>query len=80
MEIIEKRSRQSEEFQQDKIFSSMRNAGASERTAQQVASSINYHDGITTSEVQNLVIGRLKIREPQAAKQYESHQGKCKSY
>ncbi len=51
----------------------MRSAGISQETAQQVAKTITYHDGITTSEVRNRVIGGIKNQEPQAAKQYESH-------
>ena len=51
----------------------MKNAGVTENTAKAVADSISFHEGITTSEVRNRVIGGIKNREPQAAKQFESH-------
>lgn len=70
---IRKRSGQEEPFRTDKILDSMRNAGVSQEEAKKVASSISYHEGITTSEVRKQVIGGIKNREPQAAKQYESH-------
>ncbi len=73
MLTITKRSGLEEEFRPDKIVNSMRGAGISQETAQKVAASISHHEGITTSEVRNLVIGGIKNREPQAAKQYESH-------
>ncbi|RJP70459.1 MAG: hypothetical protein C4532_09220 [Candidatus Abyssobacteria bacterium SURF_17] len=73
MFTITKRSGKEEAFQKDKILNSMRNAGVAQETAEGVAGSIGYHDGITTSEVRNRVIGGIKNREPQAAKQYESH-------
>lgn len=69
---ITKRSGREEEFRTDKILKSMRNAGISEETAQRVVGGINYHEGITTSEIRNHVIGGIKNREPQAAKLYES--------
>lgn len=77
MQSIRKRSGQDEKFQPDKIVNSMLNAGISQQTAQGVASTINYHEGITTSEVRNQVIGGIKNREPQAAKQFESHPKKA---
>ncbi len=70
---IIKRSGSDEKFQSNKIVSSMRNAGVTEETAKTVAGSISHHEGITTSEVRNRVIGGIKNREPQAAKQFESH-------
>lgn len=73
MQSIRKRSGQDEKFQVNKILNSMRSAGVSQETAQIVAKSIIYHEGITTAQVRNLVIGGIKNREPQAAKQYESH-------
>ena len=62
-----------EEFRTDKIENSMRGAGISQQTAHEIATGIGHHDGITTSEVRNRVIGGIKNREPQAAKLYESH-------
>jgi len=73
MLTITKKSGKEEEFRKRKITDSMRNAGISHDTAQKVADSIIYHDGMTTSEIRNRVIGGIKNREPQAAKQYESH-------
>ena len=73
MHTIVKRSGKEESFQTIKILNSMRNAGIGRETAEMVANTINYHPGISTSEVRNLVIGGIKNREPQAAKQYESH-------
>ena len=73
MNTITKRSGKEERFQTDKILSSMRNAGIGRETAEMVAKAIEYHPGISTSEVRNRVIGGIKNREPQAAKQYESH-------
>lgn len=73
MRIIIKRSGLTEEFRAGKIENSMRNAGVSQVTAQNVADEISHHEGITTAEVRNRVIGGIKNREPQAAKQYESH-------
>jgi hypothetical protein len=70
---ITKRSGKEESFQADKILNSMRNAGVGRDTAEGVTRGIVHHDGITTSEVRNRVIGGIKNREPQAAKQYESH-------
>ena len=73
MKTILKQSGLEEEFRKDKIENSMRSAGISQETAKNVAGSISHHEGITTSEVRNRVIGGIKNREPQAAKQYESH-------
>ncbi|UCC43133.1 MAG: hypothetical protein JSU65_08250 [Candidatus Zixiibacteriota bacterium] len=73
MNTITKRSGLGEKFRPDKIENSMRNAGISQETAQIVAARISYHEGMTTSEVRNRVIGGIKNREPQAAKRYESH-------
>jgi hypothetical protein len=73
MLTITKRSGLEEEFRLGKIANSMRNAGISQETAQSVADSIIYHEGITTSEVRNRVIGGIKNREPQAARQFELH-------
>ena len=73
MHVITKRSGLTEEFRTDKIENSMRSAGVSQETAHRVATDISFHEGISTSEVRNRVIGGIKNREPQAAKQYESH-------
>lgn len=73
MNTITKRSGIEEVFQVDKILNSMRNAGISRETAEMVANAIEHHPGISTSEVRNRVIGSIKNREPQSAKQYESH-------
>ena len=70
---IVKRSGAVEAFRSDKIKRSMENAGITEQTARQVAMSIPFVEGITTSMVRNRVIAGIKNREPQAAKQYESH-------
>jgi hypothetical protein len=73
MSKIKKRSGLEEDFRKGKIENSMRNAGISKETAEAVAGLIDYHEGITTSEVRNRVIGGIKNREPQAAMRYESH-------
>ena len=78
MQSIKKRSGKGEKFQANKILNSMRGAGVSQETAQMVAKGVVYHEGMTTSEVRNLVIGGIKNREPQAAKQYESHPKKAR--
>lgn len=70
---ITKRSGQEQKFQAEKILNSMRNAGVSQEVAARVANGIVFHEGITTSEVRNQVIGGIKNREPLAAKQFESH-------
>ena len=62
-----------ENYQQKKIENSMRNAGISKETAEEIVGRIDYHEGITTIEVRNRVIGGIKNREPQAAMRYESH-------
>ena len=73
MSKIKKRSGLEENFQQKKIENSMRSAGITKETAEEVAGNIDYHEGITTSEVRNRVIGGIKNREPQSATRYESH-------
>jgi hypothetical protein len=73
MSAIKKRSGLEEEFRTDKIENSMRNAGISQITAKNVADGISFHDGISTKEVRNRVIGGIKNLEPQAAKQFESY-------
>ena len=73
MQAIAKRSGKEEAFQVNKILNSMRNAGVGQETAEGVVGGIRYHEGISTSEVRNQVIGGIKNREPQAAKRYESH-------
>lgn len=73
MPIIAKRSGKEEDFRKDKIEKSMRNAGITRETARKVTDSIDHHDGITTSEVRNRIIGGIKNLEPLAAKRYESH-------
>ena len=73
MNTITKRSGKEESFQTEKILNSMRSAGIGRETAETVVRGIAYHEGITTSEVRNRVIGGIKNREPQAAMQYESH-------
>ena len=77
MNTIVKRSGKEEKFQANKILNSMRAAGVSQDTARLVAADINHHQGITTSEVRNRVIGAIKNKEPQAAKRYESHPRKA---
>ncbi|PKK82586.1 MAG: hypothetical protein CVT49_12960 [candidate division Zixibacteria bacterium HGW-Zixibacteria-1] len=77
MLTITKRSGLEVEFHTGKIANSMMNAGISQETAQKVADSILYHEGITTLEVRNRVIGGIKNREPQAAKQFESYPKKA---
>ncbi len=73
MLTITKRSQEVEEFRRDKIENSMRNAGVTRDTAQKVAGEIVYHEGMTTAQIRNRVIGGIKNREPQAAMRYESH-------
>jgi transcriptional regulator NrdR family protein len=73
MQSIRKRSGQDETFQTDKIRNSMRNAGVSQEVTKNITSSISHHEGITTSEVRNRVIGGIKNREPEACRRYESH-------
>jgi transcriptional regulator NrdR family protein len=73
MLTITKRSQAVEEFRKDKIENSMMNAGVSRETAQNVVNDIVYHEGMTTLQVRNRVIGGIKNREPQAAMRYESH-------
>jgi len=70
---IKKRSGLEEKFNKDKIKNSMMNAGISQATAQEISDIIDHHEGITSSEVRNRVIGGIKNREPMAAKRYESH-------
>jgi transcriptional regulator NrdR family protein len=70
---IIKRSGKEETFQPKKILNSMRNAGVSREIAEVVVKDIKYHEGLTTREVRNIVIGAIKNKEPQAAKQFESH-------
>jgi transcriptional repressor NrdR len=70
---IIKRSGKEEEFSKTKIKNSMLNAGISKVTAEAVSESISYREDITTAEVRKRVIGGIKNREPQAAKQFESH-------
>jgi len=77
MNTITKRSGKEENFQVDKILNSMRGAGVSQETARLVAAEIKNHQGITTSEVRNRIIGAIKNKEPQAAKRYESHPRKA---
>ncbi len=77
MLTITKRSGSEEEFRTGKIADSMRSAGISQETAQRVADGIVFHEGMTTSEIRNRVIGGIKNKEPQAAKQYESHPKKA---
>ena len=73
MLTITKRSGLTEKFSTEKIENSMLSAGITRETAHRVATDIGHHEGITTSEVRNRVIGRIKNHEPQAAKAYESH-------
>lgn len=72
-QIIKKRSGQEEAFRSEKILNSMMNAGVSRDIAGKVARGVPYHEGITTLEVRNQVIGGIKNKEPQAAKQYEAY-------
>jgi len=73
MLTITKRSQAEEEFRRDKIENSMRNAGVTQDTAHKIAYEMVYHDGMTTAQIRNRVIGGIKNREPQAAMRYESH-------
>jgi len=68
-----KRSGKEEDFQIHKILNSMRNAGVGEATAEGVTAGIIYHEGMTTTEIRNRVIGGIKNREPQSAERYERH-------
>ena len=79
MLMITKRSGREEEFRQDKIESSMRNAGVTWETASRVAGSISFHEGITTSQVRNRVIGGIKNHEPETCRNYESHPRKARN-
>ncbi len=80
MLTITKRSGAEEEFHTGKIMNSMRNAGISADTARKVTNGIVYHEGMTTGEIRNRVIGGIKNREPMAAKRYESHPKKTRNY
>jgi transcriptional regulator NrdR family protein len=73
MNIITKRSGKEESFQSGKILESMKNAGVEREIAEGVASGIKHHDGISTIDVRNRVIGGIKNQSPQAAKRYEAH-------
>jgi hypothetical protein len=73
MNTITKRSGKEESFQAGKILDSMRNAGVEREIAEGVTGGIEHHEGISTTEVRNRVIGGIKNQSPQAAKRYESH-------
>jgi len=73
MNTIIKRSGKEEAFQSIKILNSMRNAGIGLETAEKVSGSIEHRRGMSTSEVRSRVIGGIKNRASQAAKQYESY-------
>ena len=73
MLMITKRSGREEEFRPAKIRRSIRDAGVSREAALNVAGSICYHEGITTSQVRNRVIGGIQSWDPQAADRYESY-------
>jgi len=73
MLTITKRSGKEEGFVLNKILNSMVNAGISQDTAEKITDGIKYHEGMTTNEIRNRVIGGIKNREPQAAKQFESY-------
>jgi hypothetical protein len=71
MHRITKRSGAQEVFRTDKIRNSIRKAGVGRESAAKTAAGIGYHEGITTSEVRNRVIGEMRALEPEAARKYE---------
>lgn len=73
MNTITKRSGKDESYQANKILDSMLNAGVEREIAEGVTNGIEYHQGISTTEVRNRVIGGIKNQSPQAAKRYEAH-------
>ena len=79
MNTISKRSGLEQDFRRGKIADSVRAAGVSLETAKEIAAGIRYHEGMTTREVRNQVIGRIRNPEPQAAMQYEWHPKKTYS-
>ena len=71
--MIIKRSGEKEKYRIEKIEKSMLAAGITAVLSKEVAKEIEFHDEITTREVRGHVIGKIKNKDPQAAKRYESH-------
>lgn len=71
--MITKKSGLTEKYSTDKIEKSMLAAGVTNELSKAIANSIILHEGITTKEIRQLVIGGIKNKEPQAAKRFETH-------
>ena len=72
MLTIKKRSGEPVEFDKKKLEQSIRNAGASEKTARSIAEAIKHRDGLTTSDLRTRVIAELKRQAPESGKRYEA--------
>jgi hypothetical protein len=61
-----------EEFERAKLESSLRQAGASEQVARELATKLSVRDGLSTSELRSQVLSELRAKDAAAAERYES--------
>jgi hypothetical protein len=69
---IKKRSERQAAFDRKKIETSIRKAGADEKTADAIARGVSHRDGLKTSDVRKHVVGQLSKKDAKLGKSYET--------
>jgi len=63
-------------YKPEKLEASLLRAGASRETAKKIVDSVQVREGMSTLELRNQVIAKLRELDPKAAKKYESYKKK----
>lgn len=72
MANVMKKDGRTEMFNRTKLERSMRDAGADESTAREVASKVKEREGMTTDEIRKTVTNELRQRKTEIAERYEN--------
>jgi hypothetical protein len=72
MVSIKKRDGSMQSFDRSKVERSLRESGASERVAREVASSVREREGMTCDDIRSAVSRELRSRDAKAADHYDS--------
>lgn len=69
---VKKRNGSMQMFERSKIERSLRESGASEGVAREVAASVHEREGMTVDEIRSMVSRELRSRDAKAADHYDS--------
>ncbi len=69
---VKKRNGSMQMFERSKIERSLRESGASEGVAREVAASVHEREGMTVDEIRSMVSRELRTRDARAADHYDS--------